>query len=164
MLLRNAFGAAAAIACVVGLSGAATALAHAPGCTATSRVPVGRVGHVYRTTHGCTSLEVRRGTLYEPFRSLVVRHEGTRHVLAFPWPPFTKVVEGTCIGEPQTFLVSWPFVTYSIPLCDAGGGRVLLGSLGNTHRATGVFRVVTRGGVPVRLASVAVPPDAHTRP
>lgn len=84
-------------------------------------------------------------------------------MLRFPWPTFTKVVAGTCVGEPQTFLVSWPFVTYSIPLCDAGGGRVSLNSLGGTHRATGVFRVVIRNGVPGRLARVAVPPDAQAQ-
>jgi hypothetical protein len=152
----------AAVAALLSLAGE-PAVAHSPGCPPSSPVPIGQVGHVYATPHGCTSLETRRGTLYEPFRSLVVRHEGRRYVLPFPWPIFTKVVAGTCVGEKQAFLVTWPYVTYSISLCSESGGPVLLNSLGRTNRATGVFRVVTRRGIPLRLARVAVPPDAETR-
>ena len=139
---------------------ASTASAHRPKCPEPGgAAAVGHPKRVYSTPHGCAFLRRANGTDYKPFASLVVRHEGRTRVLPFPWPSFSKVVEGTCVGAPEWFLVSWPYVTYSIAVCDASGSPVRLSSLGWTNRATGMFRVTTKSGVPQRLTAVAIPPN-----
>ena len=163
--------AVAAFAAAAGGGARAGSFPGHPGCSwpPQSRINAGTELAKYLVPDGCAYLAAptRVTRPFLPYYGLTVRWKGQASTFEFPWPAFSKVVAGACkhgdyakgYANAQWFLVQWPFVTYSIPLCADDGTPVELATLGGTNRATGLFKVLRRtSGKPYRLAAVAIPP------